>query len=301
MAVSFRTPVSPWAGSLEDEWRFRRIRHGALGRCAVLCTGALLMPIVKPDRSQPQELPPRLAKLLLKNAKPIPSLAPPPKTKLEPLAKPVERTVATDMPEPTKPAARRREPPRADALNKEAPVPEARVPLPNKPPGEIDAVRRMAAGVGLLAMSEDLAELHGAPMAVQLAPGKQGPGVGTGVGVGVGAGNEAGVPTRALITSNATGGSGGVNTTSYSRDTGGGGAGGAGGRGRGDGGGSGVGGAGGGVVVQAARAAPCNVAAAAKPRVRSKRSSWWSSSATRARSTRSATAPCARRRACKAR
>ncbi|MDE2628377.1 MAG: TonB family protein, partial [Burkholderiales bacterium] len=95
---------------------------------------------------------------------------------------------------------------------------------------------------------------------------KQGPGVGTGVGVGVGAGNEAGVPTRALLTSNATGGSGGINTASYSRNTGGGGlagrattlvegavgggggggAGGGGARGRGDGNGSGVGGAGGG-------------------------------------------------------
>jgi len=82
----------------------------------------------------------------------------------------------------------------------------------------------------------------------------------------VGAGNEAGVPTRALITSNATGGSGGINTASYSRNTGGGGlagrsttlvegvagggggggAGGGGARGRGDGAGSGVGGAGGG-------------------------------------------------------
>ncbi|HEX7435973.1 MAG TPA: AgmX/PglI C-terminal domain-containing protein, partial [Caldimonas sp.] len=77
---------------------------------------------------------------------------------------------------------------------------------------------------------------------------------------GVGAGNEAGVPTRALITSNATGGSGGINTASYSRNTGGGGlagrattlvegvigGGGGGARGRGDGNGSSIGGAGGG-------------------------------------------------------
>jgi protein TonB len=65
--------------------------------------------------------------------------------------------------------------------------------------------------------------MHGAPLAVQLAPVKQGPGVGTGVGVGVGAGNEAGVPVRAMITSNATTGSGGINTAGYSRNTGGGG------------------------------------------------------------------------------
>jgi hypothetical protein len=52
---------------------------------------------------------------------------------------------------------------------------------------------------------------------------RQGPGVGTGVGVGVGAGSDAGLPVRSMITSNATGGSGGINTAAYSRDTGGGG------------------------------------------------------------------------------
>jgi TonB family protein len=206
-------------------------------------------------------LPPRLAKLMLER-EPVP----PPKPKPPVATPPIERSTPVNPAEPQVPAARRPEPPRKVALNKEAPVPEARVPVPNKPPGEIDAARRKAAGVGLLAMANDLAELHGAPLAVQLAPVRQGPGVGTGVGVGVGAGNEAGVPTRALITSNATGGSGGINTASYSRNTGGGGlagrsttlvegaagggggggAGGGGARGRGDGSGSGVGGAGGG-------------------------------------------------------
>jgi TonB family protein len=92
---------------------------------------------------------------------------------------------------------------------------------------------------------------------------KQGPGVGSGVGVGVGAGSEAGLPVRAMLTSNASGGSGGINTAGYSRDTGGGGlagrsttlvagvaggggGGGYGGGGRGKGDGVGVGGGGGG-------------------------------------------------------
>ena len=103
-------------------------------------------------------------------------------------------------------------------------MPEARRPEPNKPPGEIEGARRKAAGVGLLAMKDQLAELRGAPVAVQLKQDiKPGPGVGTGVGVGVGAGNEPGLPARALITSNLTGGSGGINTAAYSRNTGGGG------------------------------------------------------------------------------
>jgi TonB family protein len=41
--------------------------------------------------------------------------------------------------------------------------------------------------------------------------------------VGVGAGTQPGLPDRAMITSNAAGGSGGINTAAYSRDTGGGG------------------------------------------------------------------------------
>jgi periplasmic protein TonB len=90
--------------------------------------------------------------------------------------------------------------------------------------GKLDAARKKASGVGLLAMKDELADLRGAPVAVQLNQNiKQGPGVGVGVGPGVGAGMEAGVPVRAMITSNATRGSGGINTAGYSRDTGGGG------------------------------------------------------------------------------
>ncbi len=263
-AVSFRAPVLPWAGSAEDELRFKRLSQRVLVTCALLCVALPWLPVIKPDRAQPQDLPPRLAKLMLER-----EAAPPPPVVLKArpeAAKPVERTAAANTPEPTKPEARRPQAPPKVALNKEALVPEARVPLPDKPPGEIDAARRKAAGVGLLAMKNDLAELHGAPLAVQLTPVKQGPGVGSSVGVGVGAGNEAGTPTRALITSNATGGSGGINTASYSRNTGGGGlagrsttlvegvvgggggggAGGGGARGRGDGTGSGAGGLGGG-------------------------------------------------------
>ena len=263
--VSFRTPVLPWTFAADDEIRFRRITQRVLLLCAVIFIAMPWLPVHTPDRSQPPELSAPMAKLLIENAVP----PPPPvvvKPKAEPVKPQVEREVASKKPEPEKPAARRPSAPAKVALNKEAPVPEARVPVPNKPPGEIDAARRKVAGIGLLAMKDDVQELHGAPIAVQLRTDiKQGPGVGTSVGVGVGAGNEAGVPTRNLITSNATGGSGGINTAAYSKNTGGGGlagrsttlvegvsgggggggAGGGGARGRGDGTGSGIGGGGG--------------------------------------------------------
>ncbi len=248
--VSFRAPLLPWTVSPDDELRFRRISQRVLITCAVLFIALPWLPVSPPDRSQPQELPERLAKLVLER-EPIP----PPAKAVEPV-KP-----ATD--EATKKG------PTKVAKDKEVPIPEARQPVPNKPPGEVAAARRKVAGVGLLAMKDDLAELHGAPVAVQLKQAiKQGPGVGTGVGVGVGAGTDPGVPTRALITSNATGGSGGINTAGFSRNTGGGGlagrsttlvegvigggGGGGGARGRGDGTGSGVGGGAGGSVKRSA-------------------------------------------------
>jgi len=262
--VSFRKRVMPWSAAGDDDARFNRIAGRVLISMALLFLVMPWLPVKQPDHSQPVQLDAPMAKLLLDQDKP-PLPPPPVKMKPEPVQKQIERELASNRPELPKAAARKPAAPAKVALNKEAPVPEARVPIPNKPPGEIEAARRKAAGVGLLAMANDIQELHGAPLAVQLAPVKQGPGVGTTTGVGVGAGNEAGIPTRALITSNATNGSGGINTAAYSRNTGGGGLagqsttlvegvigggggggpGGGGARGRGDGTGSGIGGAGG--------------------------------------------------------
>ncbi len=263
--VSFRVPVLPWSIASDDERRFRKITGRVVLLCAVIFIAMPWLPVFKPDPARPVELAAPMAKLLIEQA----AIPPPPPVVVKPTpetAKPLEREVASKKPEPEKPASRKPSAPAKVALNKEAVVPEARQPIEGKPPGEIDAARRKVAGIGLLAMKDDVQELHGAPIAVQMRTDiKQGPGVGTSTGVGVGAGNEAGVPTRNLITSNATGGSGGINTAAYSKNTGGGGlagqsltmvegvigggggggAGGGGSRGRGDGTGSGVGGAGG--------------------------------------------------------
>ena len=265
-AVSFRVPVLPWSIASDDERRFRKITGRVVLLCAVVFIAMPWLPVFKPDPAKPVELAAPMAKLLIEQAA-IPPPPPPVVVKQTPeTPKPLEREVASKKPEPEKPASRKPSAPAKVALNKEAVVPEARQPIEGKPPGEIDAARRKVAGIGLLAMKDDVQELHGAPIAVQMRTDiKQGPGVGTSTGVGVGAGNEAGVPTRNLITSNATGGSGGINTAAYSKNTGGGGLagrsttmvegaigggggggpGGGGARGRGDGTGSGLGGTGG--------------------------------------------------------
>jgi len=223
--VSFRTTVLPWSVSLDDLRRSRRVTNTVLAVSAIVCLILLLSPVVKPDRSQPQELSAPLAKLVLENT-------PPPPITVKAMPKPIEVAKAK-IPEPVvvkpepkvdgKPAPKGPAPRKIEE-QKGAQVPEARRPIEGKPPGEIDLARRKAAGIGLLAMKDEIAEMHGAPVAVQLKQDiKQGPGVGTTTGPGVGAGNEAGLPDRRMITSNVVGTSGGINTASYSRNTGGGG------------------------------------------------------------------------------
>jgi len=203
----YRPAVLPWTASRRDDERFRRIYVTVLTLCALFCLLMILLPPPKMDSEHPEELPPRYAKLLLEHEAPAPIIPKP-----EPVPVPQAK------PDTTKPPVKRPEP-------KQAPVPEARQPVADKPPGEVlENARRKAAGVGLLAMKEELAELRGAPTAFQMKDDiKQGPGVGTGVGAGVGSGHGLGIPTRSLITSNATNGSGGINTGRFSRDTGGGG------------------------------------------------------------------------------
>ena len=213
--------VLPWAVSADDERRFRRILKRLLAVMLVLAVAVPFVPLRTPERTAAPALPPPMARLLLE--RPVEAPKPPPAPVQAPIQAP-EASTAVAQAQPRPEAAARPKP--ETPPKKGAPVPEARQPVEGKPPGEValDNARRKASGVGLLAMKSELAELSGAPAAVQLKQDiKSGPGVGTGVGVGVGAGTEAGVPVRALITSNSTRGSGGINTAAYSRDTGGGG------------------------------------------------------------------------------
>lgn len=214
--VSFQRSVLPWATSAEDEQRFKRILRIALILALLLGIALPLIPLREKPRTEVQPLPPPLAKLLL-DTKPLPPPTPAPQQPIPPT--PEQQAKA----EPVKPKPEAK--PEPAPRDPRAPVPEARNPQPNKPPGEaLDNARRVASGVGLLAMKNELQQIAAAPMAVQLRDDiKPGPGVGTGVGVGVGAGTEAGIPVRSMITSAAGKGSGGINVAAYSRDTGGGG------------------------------------------------------------------------------
>lgn len=207
-ALSFRQGVLPWASGTADDRRLRRIQQWVIGSGLLLCLVIPWLPVTPPAPPPPPEPPPRLARLLLPPP-PLPAARPPAPKPVAPApqAAPPQRTAEKPRPAPAAVAA-------------------ARNPVPNKSPGEaLQAARQRAQGVGLLAMKDQLQQIAGAPVAVQMAAVQPGPGIGSGSGPGVGAGTEPGTPTRAMITATAARGSGGIAVPSggISRDSGGGG------------------------------------------------------------------------------
>jgi TonB family protein len=205
--MHLHAPVLAWSVSAADEERFKRILRVVLTVCLAIALVMPWLPVREPDRSTIEQVPPRLAKLLLDKELPPPVIPKVDKPKPKDEAK---TAAAVEVPKKNEPKLA---------------IVEARRPEPNKPPGErLENARARASGVGLLAMKNELQEIHSAPAAVQMKQDiKPGRGVGTSEGPGVGSGQGPGIPTRSLITSNAVGGSGGLNTAAYSRDTGGGG------------------------------------------------------------------------------
>ena len=214
--VSFKSGALPWSASADDERRFKRIAGQVLLMALLLGLVVPWLTVKPPERTQMAPLPAPMARLLID--KPAAPPAPPPKV--------ADATPQKPVPEaPEQAAAPKSAPKVSKPVLDKAPVPEARNPIAGKAPGEdLAAARKKASGVGLLAMKDEIATMTGAPTAVQLRQDiKPGAGVGSSTGPGVGTGTEAGLPVRALVTSNATKGSGGINTAAYSSDTGGGG------------------------------------------------------------------------------
>lgn len=205
--LSFREPVLPFAVGSPDDRRFRRILQQVLAAAAGFALALPWWTVIPPLRTPPP-LPAPTARLVLPPAPPAPVRPPAP----APVPAPnpaATRAAAAEVPRPTQ---------------REASVAQARQPREQRPPGEdLVEARRRASGVGLLAARDQLAQLQAAPAAVALANARPGPGIGTGSGPGVGAGTEAGVPSRAWITTQGTQGSGGVQTAALSHGSGGGG------------------------------------------------------------------------------
>ena len=177
----------PWTNSSGQEQRFRRLLLQIFGVVFVLGIVWPFIPTPEVDPNAVDEIPPRIAKLLLEQKPP-----PPPK----PQEPEPEEPDPIDEPEPEKVAEKEPEP-------EPEPIPE--------PEPDLQQVAREQAQAALLPFTDDLADLRDNDLVDQVTQERT-----LTSSVGEATRNE-----RSMITSKVGVASGGINTASMSRNTGG--------------------------------------------------------------------------------
>jgi TonB family protein len=195
MATAAATPILyriyelPWSTGADQEQRFRRTVQFSLGAVLLLALVIAFLPVPPPNPAQVDEVPRRIARLVLEREKPPP---PPPVVREEPkpdLPKPVEQK----QPEP-----------------KPVPKPE---PKPEPKIDRTEQARERAKVAGLLPFAQQLQSLRDVSAVQKLDKTPQ--------VAGAVAANP--MAERSLITSKVGSASSGINTAKLSRNTGGGG------------------------------------------------------------------------------
>ena len=178
----------PWTSGADQERKFQRLLGRTFLVVAVLGLVWPFLPVPEPDPYEIEEIPPRIAQLLLQD-KPLPP-PPPPPVEQEPEPEP-------DDPEP-------------EQVVEAEPEPEPIIPEP-EPEIDVAEVAREQAQAAFLPFAEDLADLVDQELLEKVADNRD---LSSSV-VGA-ARNE-----RSMITSKVGAASGGINTASMSRNTGG--------------------------------------------------------------------------------
>lgn len=183
----YREYELPWTSSWGQERKFRRLLAMVLGVAFLLGAVWPLIPTPAVDPNNVEEIPPRIARLLLEHR------PPPPKPK------PVEAE-----PEPE---------PEPEPLEEPAPEQVAEEPPPPEPEPEVDRqqIAREQAQAALLPFTEDLAALADSDVLEKVADSRP-----LTASVGQARRNE-----RSMITSKAGAASSGISTAALSRNTGG--------------------------------------------------------------------------------
>ena len=177
----------PWTTGQSQDKKFQRLLGIIFLICAVLTIVWPFIPVPEPDPFDVEEIPPRIAQLLLEE-KPLPP-PPPPVVEEEPEPEP-------DDPEP-------------EQVVEETPEPEPE-PEPEPVPDR-EEIAREQAQAALMPFAEDLADLVDNELLEQVAEDRN-----LTASVGEAARNE-----RSMITSKVGAASGGINTAGMSRNTGG--------------------------------------------------------------------------------
>ena len=176
----------PWSNDSGQERKFRRLLLIVMLSLAFLGLVWPFLPSPEPDPNEIEEIPPRIAKLLLQDKPP-----PPPPPRVEPEPEPEPEPVPVTEPEPQQ-------------------VVET-TPEPEPAPVDQQQLARERAQAALLPFTEDLASLRDNDALEKVADTRP-----LTASVGEAARNE-----RSMITSSVGTSSGGINTAAMSRNTGG--------------------------------------------------------------------------------
>jgi len=196
--LPYRAQIMPWMRGVEEDWRFRRALASTLAIATVL---AMLFPFIDlplPERTKLTEVPERVAQLIREERQPP---APQPVVEPEPEPEP-------DEPEPEP------EPQLAEETPPE-PTPES-VAEPAPEETRQANTREQVKSKGILAFRDSFANRAQSRPAAQL---------GSQARLGNAGESAVGRPTRAMVTTDGPGSSGGINLADISRDVGGGGSG----------------------------------------------------------------------------
>lgn len=189
----YREYVLPWTKNTGQERKFRRLLAMVFGVVFVLGTLWPFLPTPAVDPNEVEEIPPRIAKLLLEHKPPPPPPKPPepePEPEPEVIEEPEPEMVAEETP-----------PPEPEPVPEPAPEPEV----------DYEQVAREQAQAALLPFTEDLAALADSDVLETVADSRP-----LTASVGSAERNE-----RSMITSQVGTASAGINTANMSRNTGG--------------------------------------------------------------------------------
>jgi len=183
--MHYRSYALPWELAGDQEKRFHKIVQKTFLVMVVLALLWPFLPIPEVEQEEFEEVPERFAKLLIEK-KEVPPPPPPPEIPVKPEPpKPTEKVVETTKPEPT--------------------------PVPEPPKQTKDDARKKASRAGVMAFAEDLADLRSNDAVASVVKDQPLTGVA----------GEAQRTERNMVASVAGKRSGGINTASMSRNTGG--------------------------------------------------------------------------------
>lgn len=189
---TYRVYDLPWSTGREQEQRFKRLLGGTLATLVVAALVGSFLPAPEPDPDAVEEVPQRLARLVIEEPPPPP---------------PVER----EEPEPVEPGPEPEPEPEQAVEPEPEPAPQPEPEPEPEPADTTEQARERASRAGVLPFANELASLRDNEAVETLSRSQR----------ANAAQSEAPEPERSLVTSNVGAGSGGVDTSSMSRDTGG--------------------------------------------------------------------------------